>query len=438
MGKKAAGGGAPDSKSKHGTKGEKAQARASVDSSGITAVKIAGGLVVGFAVILAVFFRTGGPDTIPTDLKSAVTEDAAAAGAAAGVAEDAQMEALDVEMEARIMLLQGYVDESRSLFEQALGLAESVPNDKESDVVSSAHMHLGTIFGEQRFFDECIAHHEAAHKDPRVRSGALLRERPHPFDMNSLDTVIRMHLGMYKYCLHAKLRDDEGHEVFKDALAHKHWRHEWQCASGLSPVSWNLRAQAWWELSDAANGAEELNKALEKYRKKLRKESDDFFSHVDGPEGAHGVPLNEELSVNGTKPWLELLLWDRGQEQQHECSAVPKMCKLLRKFKSRLHPSGQVKLSCMTGGTTATRHCGPCDTKLRFHHAILLPEFRKAEISVADTTKHWVEGRSLLFDDSFEHTVDFDADPGAKRVVLIVDLVHPDVPKKAVPSLPCR
>merc|ERR1719336_2548555 len=136
--------------------------------------------------------------------------------------------------------------------------------------------------------------------------------------------------------------------------------------------------------------------------------------------------------------WLELILWKSGQEQELQCSAVPYMCKLLRAFRKRFHPGGQVKLSCMTGGTTATRHCGPCDTKLRLHHAVVLPEFRTADIIVGETTKHWQEGKSLLFDDSFEHTVNFDAEPDARRVVLIADLVHPDVPKEAVSNLACE
>lgn len=297
-------------------------------------------------------------------------------------------------------------------------------------------MLLGTMFGDQNLFKECIAHHEAAYKDPRVRSGALIRENPYLFRPDQ-GQVIRMHVGKYMHCLHAEFRDDEAREVFKDALAHKHWRHDWQCAMGLSPMSWNLRGQAWWELSEAANGAEEMTKALQQSQEKLRRESEDFFSQVRGPEGAQGVYLSEETAVNGTKPWLELDLWYWGTEQAEGCSVLPALCDVLREFRSSFHPGGQVKLSLMTGGTKATPHCGPCDTKLRMHHAILLPEFRKADISVGGVIKHWVEGRSLLFDDSFEHTVDFDADPGAQRVVLIADFVHPDVPRDEVSSLNC-
>merc|ERR1719189_3229975 len=122
---------------------------------------------------------------------------------------------------------------------------------------------------------------------------------------------------------------------------------------------------------------------------------------------------------------------------EQECAVVPTLCNVLGNFQKRFHPAGQVKLSHMTGGTTSIRHCGPCDTKLRLHHPILLPESRKAEIEVGGITKQWVEGRSILFDDSFEHVANFDADLGAKRVVLIADFVHPDVPRDEVAALQC-
>jgi hypothetical protein len=39
----------------------------------------------------------------------------------------------------------------------------------------------------------------------------------------------------------------------------------------------------------------------------------------------------------------------------------------------------------------------------------------------------WDMGQVIAFDDSFEHEVWFDADPSVRRVVLIVDVWHPDI-----------
>jgi len=348
-------------------------------------------------------------------------------------------QAVEAERQARVLLSQGQAEDARKQLEKALKLAAKVDAIATgSDVVASAHMHLGTIFGERKWFSACVDHLEIAHRDPRVLDGSLLRERPWPFPETHLEYFNRMHTGMYKHCLHSLRRDEEAREVFQAAFSAGKYRHDWQCTANLSPKDWQLRAQPWWPLEEAANGAEELNKDLEKYKKKLKKESDDFFNKGIAPPGVRGIELNEELAVNGSKTWLELILWKNGEEVEKACTAVPKMCKVLRKSRKAFHPAGQVKLSCMRGGTTATRHCGPCDTKLRMHHAVLLPEFRKADIIVGAETKHWVEGRSLLFDDSFEHTVEFDASEEARRVVLIADLLHPDVPQQARPTLQCR
>ena len=38
------------------------------------------------------------------------------------------------------------------------------------------------------------------------------------------------------------------------------------------------------------------------------------------------------------------------------------------------------------------------------------------------------EGEALIFDDSLEHWVAFDAEPTAQRIVLVADVPHPDWP----------
>lgn len=46
-------------------------------------------------------------------------------------------------------------------------------------------------------------------------------------------------------------------------------------------------------------------------------------------------------------------------------------------------------------------------------------------IRVGDEVRTWVEGRCLLFDDSFEHEVRNDTDRA--RVVLLLRFFHPDL-----------
>ena len=88
---------------------------------------------------------------------------------------------------------------------------------------------------------------------------------------------------------------------------------------------------------------------------------------------------------------------------------------------------------CARGARTAQergRGCGAADP--RFWHLEEPPLICAAaaptngrSIRVGDEVRTWVEGRCLLFDDSFEHEVWNDADE--ERLVLIVDVWHPDL-----------
>ena len=69
-------------------------------------------------------------------------------------------------------------------------------------------------------------------------------------------------------------------------------------------------------------------------------------------------------------------------------------------------------------------HGGPYKGVLRYHLALKVPEPADAcGIRVGDAVRHWTEGRSLVFDDTFEHEAWNDTD--GTRVVLFVDFKRP-------------
>ncbi len=69
-------------------------------------------------------------------------------------------------------------------------------------------------------------------------------------------------------------------------------------------------------------------------------------------------------------------------------------------------------------------HRGPWRGVLRYHLALRVPEpAAQAGISVGGQVAHWEEGRSLLFDDGYEHFAWNDTD--GVRVVLFVDVIRP-------------
>src|SRR5438093_6400694 len=69
-------------------------------------------------------------------------------------------------------------------------------------------------------------------------------------------------------------------------------------------------------------------------------------------------------------------------------------------------------------------HRGPYKGVLRFHLGLIVPkDAPSCRIRVGEDIRHWEEGKSLIFDDTFNHEVWNDTDE--IRVVLFVDVLRP-------------
>jgi aspartyl/asparaginyl beta-hydroxylase (cupin superfamily) len=63
--------------------------------------------------------------------------------------------------------------------------------------------------------------------------------------------------------------------------------------------------------------------------------------------------------------------------------------------------------------------------RLRHHLGIDVPEPDKAKLRVGTQWRGWAKGKSMAFDDSFEHEVVHEGDQ--ERIVLVVDVWHPSL-----------
>lgn len=80
--------------------------------------------------------------------------------------------------------------------------------------------------------------------------------------------------------------------------------------------------------------------------------------------------------------------------------------------------------SILSPGKRLPPHHGPYRGVLRHHLALIVPEpTRSCGIRVGDQTRHWEEGRSLVFDDTYEHEAWNDTE--GERVVLFLDIKRP-------------
>ena len=109
------------------------------------------------------------------------------------------------------------------------------------------------------------------------------------------------------------------------------------------------------------------------------------------------------------------------------------------------------KISVLQPGTHILPHCGISNAKLRFHLPVRVPSPMrrglKRGLRVASDTADWVEGSVLVFDDSFEHEVWWEhglrpdesvqrhAHTNNSRIVLIVDVFHPDLAAKDLAAI---
>lgn len=86
-------------------------------------------------------------------------------------------------------------------------------------------------------------------------------------------------------------------------------------------------------------------------------------------------------------------------------------------------PLADFIFSAHAPGTHLTGHCSWDPFRLRLHLGIRIPE--NCRIRVGNETREWREGKVLAFHDSHEHETWNDSNE--PRVVLIVDLWHPDL-----------
>jgi hypothetical protein len=80
-------------------------------------------------------------------------------------------------------------------------------------------------------------------------------------------------------------------------------------------------------------------------------------------------------------------------------------------------------------------HCGVTNVKLRVQLALTAPAAgERCAMRVADRTISYWAGQAFVFDDSFVHAVENAS--AATRVVLLVDVWHPDLPARPQRAIP--
>ena len=151
----------------------------------------------------------------------------------------------------------------------------------------------------------------------------------------------------------------------------------------------------------------------------IRAELDEVLRYRDDLPNFQDISTDQE-SITDDDRWKTFFLYGFGFRSDSNCARCPETARLVESI-----PGMKTAMfSILSPHKHIPDHCGPYKGIVRYHLALKVPEPREqCRIRVGDEIVTWEEGRSLIFDDTYEHEVWNDTD--GERVVLFVDVVRP-------------
>jgi ornithine lipid ester-linked acyl 2-hydroxylase len=160
-------------------------------------------------------------------------------------------------------------------------------------------------------------------------------------------------------------------------------------------------------------------RALEDNWKTIRSELDDVLTYREQLPNFQDISTDQE-SITDDNRWKTFFLYGYGFKSEPNCVRCPQTASLL----AQVPGMTTAFFSILSPHKHIPDHRGPYKGVLRYHLALKIPEPREAcRIRVDGEYANWDEGKSLLFDDSYEHEAWNDTD--GTRVVLFMDVVRP-------------
>lgn len=133
------------------------------------------------------------------------------------------------------------------------------------------------------------------------------------------------------------------------------------------------------------------------------------------------VPENEPIARTGA--WDVFVLYERGRRHAERCGLVPTVTAIVEQHRTVRSLAGLVYFSRLAPHSRVAPHRGPTNMRVRVHLGIDVPP--DCGIRAGDISSTWQSGKCIAFDDSFPHDVWNESE--RERIVLVVDLWHPDL-----------
>jgi ornithine lipid ester-linked acyl 2-hydroxylase len=128
----------------------------------------------------------------------------------------------------------------------------------------------------------------------------------------------------------------------------------------------------------------------------------------------------DQIEITDDDRWKTFFLYGYGFEAELGVQMCPRTAALMREI-----PGMRTAMfSILSPRKHILDHRGPYKGVLRYHLGLIVPKAAAdCRIRVGEDFRHWEAGRSMVFDDTFNHEVWNDTDE--TRVVLFVDVLRP-------------
>lgn len=158
---------------------------------------------------------------------------------------------------------------------------------------------------------------------------------------------------------------------------------------------------------------------IEKEWKTIRTELDTVMERREELPSFHEI-MSEVKTITQDDQWKTFFLEGFGLQSEENCRRCPETARILNKI-----PGMKTAFfSILSPNKHIPPHRGAYNGVLRYHLGLIVPEpIEKCRIRIDKEITHWQEGKSLIFDDSFNHEV-WNETPG-HRAVLFVDFERP-------------
>lgn len=158
---------------------------------------------------------------------------------------------------------------------------------------------------------------------------------------------------------------------------------------------------------------------LEKHQPVIRKELDGILEHLEQIPNFQQISADQK-SITQDDKWKTYFLYGFGYKAEQNCERCPETTRLIEEI-----PGMKTAFfSILAPGKHIPEHRGLYKGFIRYHLGVKIPQpSSQCGIKVDGETRHWQEGESLIFDDTYLHEAWNNSNE--IRVVLFMDILRP-------------